>query len=992
MTGWTPPAFPAQWRRTAQSSPWIGRREELAQLERVWAAVEDGSRQLVFVEGEAGAGKSRLVMQASWALHRQGVPVLVGACSSDFGLPFDPLVPPVRALLSAVDRGELLLADVESASAAEARRLLAVLTAGVSSEATTETFPAVALGAVVTAIASACTHGPLVIVLEDLHWAGESGLRALRYVVERTAELPVLFLATQRDAPPDASVRATVLSVELTRLPGVHRITLEGFDTEEVSTYLTALHAADAAILGGLAAELRHATGGNPFVLGEVVRELLRHGASAPLTTGDIVVPSSLRALVAERLDGLTSAERDVMARAAVIGETFGVDLISDSGWGRDRSTKKAYWALTVAAERGLIEAVPGAVGQYRFRHSLARQAVLEATDPYQRATLHAAVALALEARVDSTDSSLLPQLAHHFSMAVGLGFEERAADYFEQSGVLAAARLAHSDAAALFERAAELSRVGRRRDELLLRAVRSHIVAGHFRRVRVLGEALATRGEAGIRLEAAVVYEEASYLGLGAGRASEVLAAALADSDLPVADPLRVLAEASYGRALVLSGQFADGHRQLDRALSHARAHADDRLLLDVLLRSLTLAFRLSNEDDFVRMRHNQDLAHEVTARARLRGELRPLSIASQMRAFAAYAFGDPIELDRALDELLRTGRISNETFFRWRGTALMATRHLSRADLTSAGESLVEARRLAATLDLPDDAEGAWSLQSYMIRRECGRLEFARSALTSGQVPQNTWSPGLLALYTELRMDDHAKDLLRECVRHALPELRSYSTWPAALSFLVDAAVGLDDRPSAEALMPEIGLYAGRNLMTSEFLGAFGSAHRALAGLTAVLGRAGVEDHYAAALEMDTRMGSTLHVATTRAEWATWLRRTGAPRARVDEQATEAGALADRFGLVRVRRLLGSDPTRTPTPDGGLDGLTTRELEVVRLIGRGYSNREVATELFISEHTAANHVRSILMKTRSANRTAAARYAMRHGLLEDGSDDADL
>ena len=178
----------------------------------------------------------------------------------------------------------------------------------------------------------------------------------------------------------------------------------------------------------------------------------------------------------------------------------------------------------------------------------------------------------------------------------------------------------------------------------------------------------------------------------------------------------------------------------------------------------------------------------------------------------------------------------------------------------------------------------------------------------------------------------------------------------------------------------------------MSSDFLAAFGSAHRALAGLTAVLGRAGVEDHFAAALEMDTRMGSILHVATTRAEWAAWLRRSHASSARVEEQAKHARDLAERHGLVRVRRLLGEEGAHTPGHGPGLDGLTTRELEVLRLIGRGRSNREIAADLFISEHTAANHVRSILMKTQSANRTAAARYAMRHGLLEESSDDGHL
>lgn len=115
-------------------------------------------------------------------------------------------------------------------------------------------------------------------------------------------------------------------------------------------------------------------------------------------------------------------------------------------------------------------------------------------------------------------------------------------------------------------------------------------------------------------------------------------------------------------------------------------------------------------------------------------------------------------------------------------------------------------------------------------------------------------------------------------------------------------------------------------------------------------------------------------------------------------------ARVLAQRHGLVRVLRLLGPDPgvgqdarvgadarvgphTRVgPGPPTG--ELTAREVEVLRLIGLGGSNKDIARDLFISEHTVANHVRSILMKTGSSNRTAAAHHARRHGLLNDSDD----
>ena len=215
----------------------------------------------------------------------------------------------------------------------------------------------------------------------------------------------------------------------------------------------------------------------------------------------------------------------------------------------------------------------------------------------------------------------------------------------------------------------------------------------------------------------------------------------------------------------------------------------------------------------------------------------------------------------------------------------------------------------------------------------------------------------------------------------------MRLSSTWPAALSFLGEAACWLGDREAARVLLAEAECFAGLNLMGAEFLATLGSADRLLAMLKDTLGLPGVEEHFASALAMDQHMGSTLHVATTQAEWAAHLRRRHAPAAAVEDHAAPARELADRFDLVRVRRILGPDAgaTRPALPDG----LTARELDVLNLIGRGRSNRDIAHELFISENTAANHVRSILMKTGCANRTAAAHYAMERGLLDQALQD---
>jgi DNA-binding NarL/FixJ family response regulator len=122
---------------------------------------------------------------------------------------------------------------------------------------------------------------------------------------------------------------------------------------------------------------------------------------------------------------------------------------------------------------------------------------------------------------------------------------------------------------------------------------------------------------------------------------------------------------------------------------------------------------------------------------------------------------------------------------------------------------------------------------------------------------------------------------------------------------------------------------------------------------------------------------MGSVVHTAETLAEHALALHRTGADPARARDLAAQARALAEPIGQRRVlRRLEPLDHAAAPA------NLTAREVEVIGLLAQGLSNREIGARLFISANTAANHIRSILMKTGATNRTQAARYAAEHQL----------
>ncbi len=189
------------------------------------------------------------------------------------------------------------------------------------------------------------------------------------------------------------------------------------------------------------------------------------------------------------------------------------------------------------------------------------------------------------------------------------------------------------------------------------------------------------------------------------------------------------------------------------------------------------------------------------------------------------------------------------------------------------------------------------------------------------------------------------------------------------------------------AALLAPHLEPLAGSNVMIGHVVACYGSADRYLGMLAATLGdRAGAERAFEAGLALDRGMGASTWVAHGSYEYGRMLAVAG-EQDRAGPLLAEATRLATAIGmptlLARIRAL---GPIAAETH---LDGLSAREIDVLRLVAQGRSNRDIGTELFISEHTAANHVRSILRKTSSANRTEAAGYAHRRGLA-DGRPEA--
>jgi DNA-binding CsgD family transcriptional regulator len=238
------------------------------------------------------------------------------------------------------------------------------------------------------------------------------------------------------------------------------------------------------------------------------------------------------------------------------------------------------------------------------------------------------------------------------------------------------------------------------------------------------------------------------------------------------------------------------------------------------------------------------------------------------------------------------------------------------------------------------------------------------------------------LISLFIELEMYDRALEALDEFFGEPLVTRKDPALWGITLGLIAEAVVALNHRQGAELLRPELIDYSGLNLMAAAMVAALGAADRYIAQLDAILGLPSAEQHFLSALELDARMGATLHEVESLIAYAAFLEQTSDHQrvALAAEHRRRARALAEQKGLVRqLRRLDTATTIRSDRPAG----LTPREVQVVRLIAEGLSNSDIAERLFISHNTAANHVRNILTKTNAANRTKAAIFAAENGLL---------
>ena len=291
--------------------------------------------------------------------------------------------------------------------------------------------------------------------------------------------------------------------------------------------------------------------------------------------------------------------------------------------------------------------------------------------------------------------------------------------------------------------------------------------------------------------------------------------------------------------------------------------------------------------------------------------------------------------------------------------------------------------------------DALGIFGVQMFTLRREQGRLqELAPVVRHFVQMSSEaaTWRPGLALMYSELGLEQETRTEFEHLAAHDFADIPRDARWVACLVYLSEVCTFLGDARRAAVLYQCLLPHDGYTLVVGPTAACYGAAAYYLGRLAATMCRwEEAQRHFAAALAMNARMGAKPALAHTQYAYAKMLLAREQPddRAPAMSLLDEALAISLELGMhtleERVVALRAGVRSRPRSPQSYPDGLTQREVEVLRLIAVGRSNRDIANVLFVSPNTVASHVRSILTKTSTANRTEAAAYARRHDLLAE-------
>ncbi|MUN36441.1 AAA family ATPase [Actinomadura sp. NEAU-AAG5] len=975
----------------------IGRAAQLAELTAVLDRAAAGSAGVALVSGDAGVGKTHLVTALTRAARDRGCAVLVGQCAElGESMPYLPLA---DALWTSARAAAPEAAAVRAAL--EARPVLGLLlpdgegAPGAASEVGQQQL----FGAVLGLLGELGRERPVLLVLEDLHWADRSTRHLLTFLSRVLQRERVCLVGTYRSDDLHRRHPLRPVVAELLRLPNVTGVEVAPFGPGETADYLAALAGGTAPVTAEVVERVHQRSEGNAFYAAELY--------SAESTGEEL--PAGLADLLLSRVERLSEDAQRVVRVAAVAGRRVDDELVRRVS-GLDEAS--AGEALREVVSHQLL--VPAGTG-YSFRHALLREAVYADLLPGERTRLHAGFAELLSGEAAARRGSAAELAAHSLAahdLPAAFAASVRAGREAERLGAPAEAFEHFDRALELWDTVPEPEAVaGTDRMELSLATVRMSGRAGELRRaVSRLRRLLDLADPADIALGVRLREQLASYLldideddeAVVVGRA----AVALLEPGTP--GPVRAAALATYARMLLYNDPDAEMPRLAEEAVVEARA-AGARDAEASLLVTLGL-YRESREAD--------EAVAEVFASARdlaaAEGNQPAALRAAFQHARTKFDRGDLAGATLAADEGVKLA-LDNGLEWSSFGTVLRSLQYLIHYTAGDWDEAARLAEGFAVRVVRPPEAR----VSAYALFLEVARGEPRVEERLRWIAP--LWHEDYFIAYVARGLAaEH--ELWRGGVDAAIEHVTAVLgvMYPFETGIIRIAATGLwaqadraaRARAAGDPATVEDAARVGDDLLArARHVAAttWGDHPRAWLGLEghAWLARAEAErsrldgghdpEPWRRSAELFTYGGDgfTYEVARSRYRLVEALVERG-ERAEAAEPWRSAVAIAERLGaaplLARLRELgararldpgrPGPGPGRANGAAGPFAALTVREREVLKLVAEGRNNREIAAALFISPKTASVHVSNILAKLEVTSRTQAAAFAHREGL----------
>ena len=893
------------------SSAFVGRDDDMLRLETSWEAARSGRRRLVLLAGEPGIGKTRLAAETARLAHAAGATVLFGRCDEGMGVPYQPFVEALGGYLRQA-RAPVLgrLAGELVRLVPEIPESVGDLPEPVRSDPETERYRL--FDAVAAWLSGLSGDTPVVLVVDDLHWATRPTLLLLSHLLRSGEPLRLLVLASYRDTELDLTAELADAVADLLRQPGVDRLRLPGLDEPAVAAFMEGRGRHELDDDARVLATTVHAeTGGNPFFVGQVMRHLSETGAlvrrdgrwTAGKPGSGLGLPEGARDVISRRLARLPDESAETLAVAAVIGDQFELEVLARAGGETEIATLRA---LDPALAARLVTEAAGPVTGHRFVHALVRATLYDALPAARRLELHRRAGDAIEAVHGGHLGRHLPALAHHFGRA-GSGERSRALDYSARAGDRALAQLANDEAAGWFRRALELLDASgpgaddARRCDLLTSLGEAQRRAGdRAHRPTLLDAARLARDLGDAPRLARAALANSRFLFSRWGRVdherTEVLEAALAALG-PEDSTLRARLLATLAVELTFSPDLERPDRLMTEGLAMARRLGDPATLGYVLLESHVPAIGAADQSD---------LDERRSELAAVTGHLGDPALEfwnAFLHSLQALESGDLPSVDRLIEVLDRSTEEVGQPGFRNFGIEVTFLGRVIAGRFDQAEALAHEGLELAVAAGSLD-AHSLFGGQLVQLRFEQGRLEevldlITRAAGRPGALPFTRATFGVALC--ELGRPADARPVFDDLVADGFRAVFRYDEL-ATFTMLAHICAHLGDADRASELSGRLAPHAGRvNIWGTTT----GPLSHSLGLLDATRGRHDqAEIHFADAARTAERIGAPGWLAHTRLEWARMLLRRAAPgdADQARELATRALSTAEELGMARV------------------------------------------------------------------------------------------